>query len=73
MERRKEKRLKGTAQMVGSSNQSQRRGSLRVGEQLEEHCGWREDEKERERQRGGVQLEKHCGSELARKGKLSVG
>lgn len=71
MERRKEKRLKGTAQMVGSSNQSQRRGSLSVRE-LEEHCGWREDEKERERQSGGIQLEKHCGSELARKGKLNV-
>lgn len=60
MERRKEKRQNGTAQMVVSSNQSQRRGSLSVGAQLVEHCGWREDEKERERQSGGVQLEKQC-------------
>jgi hypothetical protein len=55
--RRKERRLNGTAQMVGSSSPSQMRGSLSGREQLEgEHCGSWEGQEEREKLSGGVQL-----------------
>lgn len=58
MERKKEKMLNGTAQMVGSSSQSQRRGNLSDRERPEEeHFGSWEDRRERERLSGGVQLE----------------